>query len=254
MKEILSKLNNKKVFLTIFLGFLVVGTLIGGTYGYYIHKNQSEGYIEAKNFYFDSDYLVEGGKTYILTVGTKEISFELRNFADSLRCCENDISYTISTTGGSLDKTSGTLTGGNKNYQLITLSGLEIGKEYTVEATTNNGFSKKLSATFKVREVENNFYKNVRENEPYIILTIWTENISGEVTIDFPEGLIPDNTCSGMENVKTADGKFTINCDKAYSSYEFRFFKTSNYNSANGFIVTLKSNGKVIAAIDKDIE
>jgi hypothetical protein len=253
MKKLLSKLNIKNIFLIIVLGILVVGTLIGGTYGYYIHKNQSDGYVEATNFYFDSDYLVEGGKIYNLNVDTKSITFEVRNFADSLRFCENDLTYEITASAGSLDIKSGKLDRGKKSSQQITLSGLENGKEYTVTATASDGFTKTLSATFKVREVENKFYKNVSENDPYIILTIWTENISGEVTIDFPEGLIPDNTCSGMENVKTNDGKFTVDCG-SYSSFEFRFFKDSSYDSAKDFTVILTSNGINIEALNKEIK
>ena len=103
----------------------------------------------------------------------------------------------------------------------------------------------------KVRETENNFYQNVSENEPYICLVIWTENVSGNVTIEFPDGLIPDNTCAGMEDVLTDSGKFTIYCG-AYTSYEFRFFKDVSYSGINSFNVTLKTaQNENIVAIKK---
>lgn len=253
MKKFFSKLNNKKAYLIIILVFLTVTALISGAYGYYVHKNRTDGYVKASNFYFDSDILVEGGKTYTLNVNTKEITFELRNYADELRCSENDISYTITTTAGTLSKVSGILTKNERNKDEIILSNLENGKTYTVTATANCGYTKTISATFIVRDIENNFYKNISVKDPYVILTIWTENISGTVTIKFPLGLIPDNTCSKMEDVLKADGQFSVEID-AYSSYEFRFFKDIDYDSTKDFIVTITSDGVTTEAINKEIK
>ena len=145
--------------------------------------------------------------------------------------------------------TDGTLTGNTRSNVEVTLSGLKKGEEYTVTATAANGYTKTLSATFKVRDVAEGFYRNISESDPYVILTIWTENIEGEVIVKFPSGLIPDNTCSGMENVKTSDGQFTFIAEE-YSSYEFRFFKTSTYDSSL-FEVLLSLNGENIEAIAK---
>lgn len=263
MKKIFTKLNSIKIYLLIATGFIVLG-VIGGAYGYYFHKNQYNGYAEASNFYFDSDFLVENGKEYNLSVGTTTVTFELRNFADALRYAENDISYEVFITNNaklditnstdsdlSESKVVSTLLGNNKSTHLITISGLENGKEYTVTAVSNSGYTKTLSATFVVRGVENNFYQRISENDPYIILTIWTENISGEVTIEFPEGLIPDNTCEGMENVLTNSGSFTVNCG-VYSSYEFRFFKETWYSETDNFNAMLKTTeNEIITAIKK---
>lgn len=252
MKKIFLKLNSKKAFLIIALSLILTGALIGGIYGYYIHKNQEDGYVKASNFYFQSDHLTEQGKTYILNVNTKEITFKLQNFADELRTSENDISYIITSTGGTLSKTEGMLTKNEKNTDEITLSNLENGKTYTVTASANAGYTKTISATFTVRNVECGFYKNINKVEPYINLTIWTENIAGVVTIEFPSGVIPDNTCEGMENVKTIDGKFTIEID-SYSSYEFRFFKDINFDFSKEFIVTLEYSGTTVEAVAKEI-
>lgn len=263
MKNFFNKLNNIKIFLIIAAGFIILG-VIGGAYGYYFHKNQFNGHAEASNFYFDSDFLTEEGKTYNLSVGTTSVTFELRNFADSLRYAENDISYEVFITNNaklnvtnstdsdsSESKVVSTLLGNEKSTHLITISGLENGKEYTVTAVSNSGYKRTLSATFVVRDIENNFYQRVNENDPYVTLTIWTENISGEVTIEFPDGLIPDNTCEGMENVLTNSGSFTITCG-VYSSYEFRFFKETGNTETYNFNVSLKTaENEIITAIKK---
>ena len=263
MKKIFTKLNNIIIYLILAIGFIVLG-VVGGAYGYYFHKNKFNGYTEASNFYFDSDFLVENGKVYNLSVGTTTVTFELRNFADSLRYAENDISYEVvitnnaklnitnSTDSDSSDsKVKSTLSGNEKSTHLITIEGLENGQEYTVTAVADSGYTKTLSATFVVRDIEKNFYQKVSENAPYVILTIWTENISGEVTIEFPEGLIPDNTCEGMENVLTNSGSFSITCG-VYSSYEFRFFKeTENIETYNFNVILKTSENEIITAIKK---
>ncbi len=264
MKKILKKHNNIIIYLIIIIVFILVLSIIGGTYGYYFHKNQSDGYVESSNFYFESDYLKEEGKLYNLNTGTTSITFELRNFADALRYTKSDINYEVTITNNckievsnatdydaSDSKIVSSLKGGSKQSHIITITGLEKGKEYTVTATSNSGYKKTVSATFKVREFENNFYQTVSENEPYIYLTIWTENVSGNVTIEFPIGLIPDNTCAGMEDVLTDSGKFTVYCGE-YSSYEFRFFKDINYSDTNNFNVILTTaQNEDIVAIEK---
>ena len=68
---------------------------------------------------------------------------------------------------------------------------------------------------------------------------------------EYRVGLIPDNTCSGLENVLTNSGYFTINCE-AYSSYEFRFFKTDSYDESSSFDVYLKVfENKTVTAVRK---
>lgn len=264
MKKILKKHNNIIIYLIVIIVLLLVFNIIDHTFGYYFHKNQSDGHVVSSNFYFDSDYLKEEGKVYNLNVGTTSITFELRNFADSLRYTENDVNYEVTITNNckievsnatdyddSDSKIVSSLKGGSKQSHIITVTGLENGKEYTVTATSKSGYKKTVSATFRVRETENNFYQNVSENEPYICLVIWTENVSGNVTIEFPDGLIPDNTCAGMEDVLTDSGKFTIYCG-AYTSYEFRFFKDVSYSGINSFNVTLKTvQNEDIVAIKK---
>jgi hypothetical protein len=78
-----------------------------------------------------------------------------------------------------------------------------------------------------------------------VLLTIWTKDITENttLTINCPAGLVPDNTHSGMEdwkisdeNKSVVDGKeyytYTVKDVEAYSSYTFRFFKTSEYTGS----------------------
>ena len=170
------------------------------------------------------------------------MTFELRNYADALRYAEEDISYAVYVKNG--DKyinaenelvdageepplfANGTLKTGKTNHATITLSGLTPGT-YEITATGDAGYQETLTATFKVSEAEAGVYKYVdAEDDYYVLLTVWTENVAGEVSISCPGGLIPDNTDPAMKTAKTggtiAD---TTSFTSAYSSHTYRFFK-----------------------------
>ncbi|MBQ9784655.1 MAG: hypothetical protein IJW29_04055 [Clostridia bacterium] len=240
------RILNRIVPLVIVLALSLSAWAVSRTYSKYV--TESDGgrqFVTSPAFYFTSDLLVAGGKSYSLNPGTTEVSFSLRNYADLLRFSDDEISYTVSVAGdgGSLSETAGTLSGGNVASQTITLSGLSDGGTYTVTVTGKAGFSQTLSATFTVLEDRAAAYWNVdASNDAYVLLTVWTENASGNVTVTIPTGLIPDNTCQGLEAVKTGDASFTDPTSlDADSSRVYRFFKTNDYSTANTFGVTVGS-------------
>ena len=119
---------------------MMVCALIGGAYGYYVHNKDDDGYVVASNFFFESDYLSEKGEEYILNTNTTQITFKLKNYADELRCSENDINFVVTSDGATLSIDNGTLEKGKKSTTEITLSNLEkysgifacVSKESTV--------------------------------------------------------------------------------------------------------------------------
>jgi hypothetical protein len=72
---------------------------------------------------------------------------------------------------------------------------------------------------------------------------VWTEKISGTLSIIVPDGLIPDNTWAGMETWKTTEKTHEMTAEE-YSSYTFRFFKTEQYQNDS---FTVRLNGGDIA-------
>jgi hypothetical protein len=77
------------------------------------------------------------------------------------------------------------------------------------------------------------------------LLTVWSEGYSGNVTIDIPDGVIPDNTDSVMRTAVTG-GEFEDNKtfkDKAYASHTYRFFVTGESVTVDSFTVKY-DNGK----------
>ena len=214
---------------------------IGTTVAKYIHSTDGKMLVKAPEFYFTSDLLTEDGKaSYMLNSNVTEVEFKLSNAADDLRFSESDVVYEVSTTGGKLQcVSSGTTTAeiakklpnGRVSEVTWRLSGLEPGILYTVTAKGAAGYSQTLSATFQVADKDQNVYKNLTKSpDGYLLLTVWTHNVEGDLTISIPAGLIPDNTNPEMSEVYNVDdptkNSFMSSFEK-YTSKTYRFFGTT---------------------------
>ncbi len=242
--------QKKSIFL---VALILVLVLAGGTLAKYVFNGDGEVLIFANRFYFSSNLLTKDESSYTLNMATEEVSFTLRNYDDVLRPSEESFSYTISVkcegeegTGGAvLDTTSGEFAAGVVASKTIKLSGLTEGKTYVVTAvgdsaadtdSTLDGYRKTIEARFIISENNIEIYQEVdTSNDAYVLLNVWTENLAGDVTINYPTGLIPDNTDSVMEdatpNYNKSTGKYvsnsfvdSTNFKEGYSSYSYRFF------------------------------
>lgn len=213
---------------------------VPGLVARYTQEQSSQALLKAKEFYFTSDLLQPGGASYTLNPGTQSISFILRNHADTLRFSEVNVSYTVNVTGNAtLDSTSGILSGtGNQSTKTVTLSGLKSGESYTVTATGTGGYSQTISATFTVAGQGSGVFKHTAESAEYILLTLWTEDTSGDVSITLPDHLIPDSTDSRLAGIQNfangsySGGTFSAGSLSGFESHTYRFFKTPDYSAA----------------------
>lgn len=222
---------------------------IGGTVAKYVNKKKASGTASSPNFYFTSNLLFESGFTYKLGAATEKLTFTLSNAADSLRVSDDNVDYRVTVTEGaklalvgeipSTDPLQGTLTAtGSPAEVTVELSGLQSGKTYVVTATGSAGFSTTLTATFTVLESKELAFKHVDATDPaFVLLTVWTEDLTGDAVIDFPEGVIPDNTYPGMGSVLIVDGAFTDAGYGTYTSRTYRFFKDTTYDASKPFSV-----------------
>ena len=229
---------------------VLLSAVIWGVAAKYTQESSGSAVVRAREFYFTSDLLTESASTvYYLNPGTESVSFTLSRMEDSLRNAEGEtVSWTATTTGGTLSASEGTL-GETNHTQTVTLSGLSDGGTYTVTAVGSAGYQKTLSATFKVQTSPTGFYKYLDNTDPAcVLLTVWTENCSGDVTVTFPDGLIPDATDEDLSGVYNySDGTYyggTLT--QAYNEYEsrtYRFFKRngSAVYAATNFIVKLNN-------------
>ena len=232
-------------------------SLTAGVYARYVASAKSDNkQITAKKFYFTSNYLTENNHEYKLNAGTDSVTIDLYNYD-----CENpalvsevNCSYSVTVTPLIADDDvhvncdSNPAPAGTKTDRELTISGLDNGNSYKVEVTSTGGYVKTLSATFTVANTTDGFYMNVDDTtDPhYIVLTVWTENITGTVSVEFPAGLIPDSTNPILKEAKNYQGgnygagsvTDAVNFQKSYSSYSYRFFKTSGYTTG-GFTVVI---------------
>ena len=234
--------------------FLILAVLISaavwGVAAKYIRQQSTDSLVKAPEFYFTSDFLVEGGAGYDLNPGTTYVTFVLRNHEDALRYSPGTVAYSVTADGGTFVQgnpepvrlVQGTIPA--TGDVTITLYGLTNGGTYTVTAVGECGYQKTLTATFRVKSGDTSAYKYVdNSNSAYVLLTVWTTNSGGQVSITFPDGLIPDATDPVLSSILNYSGSYqggtyALNSLDAYSSYTYRFFKDSAY-PGGGFTVTV---------------
>ena len=241
--EKLNKLfsRRKQLLIPALVVLILLISLIGGVSAKYVKDvGGTKALVRAKEFYFSSDLLAENGAHYDLNPGTTSVTFELRNHDDQLRFSEEPVEYKVTAdNGATVSSTPDKLTAENPNAT-ITLSGLQDGKTYTVTAVGSAGYKKTLTATFTVKAQSEGVYKHLNvtpdASGTHILLTVWTENTSGDVTIQFPAGLIPDATDPALAGILNCiDGTYRANTDESgisqaagslgsYSSHTYRFF------------------------------
>ena len=246
------------VMLSLILAFLMVGTV----YAKYIYATTGKNLLAAKEFYFTSNLLTEAGGSYKLNANTTSISFTLSNSFDELRISEVGITCTVNVAAQGADEPTVTfsdgktlLTGNIKDQTTVTLSNLQKGGVYTVTAIGAGGYEQTLQATFSVSPNENYIHYHLDTHDPaYVLLTVWTGNVSGNLSVSVPAGLIPDNTDPKLRNIYNyQDGSYTAfqitdteSFAKVYSSLTYRFFRTDA--ELSDFLVTLKNNGTTYKA------
>lgn len=206
--------------------------------------------VSAKAFYFESNYLTADCRKYNLNAGTQSVEIELYNFENELRISEVDCTYEVKVektddVNYKSDITVDPTTAEKQGTSKFTLSNLQDGCTYTVTVTANGGYEKTLSAKFTVAAKTDKCYMNLSETAEYVLLTVWTEDVTGKVSVTFPAGLIPDATDSVLKNVnnynsetQTYESKSFEDSISNYASRSYRFFKTKDYNAeSNSFTV-----------------
>lgn len=259
MKKKRQTKGNKTIKLLIL--FCIVMAMSAVVAAKYIDQTANNDAVTAKEFYFTSDIL--DGQAHKITADqsdqTAKINIQLTNHADELRFSEVDIDYVVTlkdqTNGKDIalnNTNSANATGkigkGKCNEKSVTISGLEPGKTYEITATTNNTYRKTLKGTVEVSDTDNKIHQKILDEKEYIEVTIWTVDYSGEIKLEYPQGLIPDNTDEWMAAAKSATDTsqtLTLESDKIKenTSHTFRFFKENTDSTYN---VRVDNEGKKV--------
>ena len=200
----------------------------------YVTQRQDKALVVAEDFYFTSNYLTEKGITYTINPvavdNIPSVEIQLRNY-DGSNKSGTDFTYDIFSDGGAKLEEQGnadrTMKANTEEVESFELSGMQPGKTYTVTAESKSGYYKKLSATFVVNPVEQKVYMNVKYQGEYILLTVWTQAVSGVLSITPTNftGLIQDMTDDDFAFIGQTMGK--------YQSHSFRYFKGSDYTAGS---------------------
>lgn len=186
---------------SVMLGLIVLlcVTLMFAKYKMNLGKQRE---ITSQNFYFSSNFL-KSDEEPVYEIYGNTVTFEVRNFIDSLRINTTDISYTVTADGCTIDTSSGTLTGGNASSQNITLSyGFpenEDRKEITVTVTgkgKDTKYTKELKAKFiLIKPVNLSYEIKDKAGRDYAELYIYMGNTAQDVTIKWDKAkLLIDET------------------------------------------------------------
>jgi len=252
-------ISRRTIIIAVVVFYIII---IGSVAAKYIFNENGQNLLHSKLFYFSSDLLAEDNPKYVLNSNQTDITFKVGNNKDKLNFSEVDIKYTVTVKcdGADFYTTEGVLANGMLSTADITLTGLQKGKKYTVTATGVGGYEKTLTAELTVSTDEENIYKHLDTSDPaFVLLTVWTKNIAGRVDIKVPDGLIADNTNPILEGIDNYDApnyvafdiEDTTSFTKTYSSYAYRFFKsTESSYDADNFDVTLNKNGSKYEAIE----
>lgn len=146
-------MKKKKITVAVISAVSVLAIILcfAPSFAKYITTQGRQSELDSDHFYFSSDYL-RSDDTPVYEILGNSITFELRNYVDSLRINGTDITYKATSTAGTISTSTGTLTGGTDTSANVTLSysfsGDEQQKEISVSVTGTGDYTETLQAKF----------------------------------------------------------------------------------------------------------
>lgn len=204
---------------------LTLSLYAGSTYAKY-KENWSNGAVaSAQNFYFESNLLSEGGTAQSYSPGN--ITFDLYNFADSLRTTGAAIAYSVAVDNGIVtsvksgtDDVSGssyTMNGNAAATHNVTITPTDTNKAVTITVTASAPYSKTLTATFNPTVAPT---CTITDSKDSVTAQLNFLNLSdsASITVKLPTdtNLIPDIQDSRVTNY--SNNSFTFSAEPGSSS------------------------------------
>ncbi len=229
---------NKKKLTTIIIAIIAVILLspIGITFSRYVIRTVKNYILEANNFFFNSDKLVEGGTSYGINnwggVGNIEIQFQLNNHKNNILTSDTDITYTITTNCDSsvvcnLSSSNGTIykdeMTDNLTLTIVPQRAFADNESFnaTVIATSSSPYAKTLSATFTVTVGKRGITYEITDkvNSPYFMFSITNALDTYKVITAFGSHNVGDILTSNQYMALTAQQK--ANCASVVVTLSF---------------------------------
>lgn len=210
----------------------------GATLAKYIRQDKGNGAAVAAPFYFTSDKLepLSGGQYPHYQIDdpgqgeNAEIVFELSNFVDQLRHTGERIDYTLAVTAGSDGsgeavtwagpEASGSLSAGGERTNTVTMTipreSFGSGQVVTVTATATTPYEKTIGAQFGFVPRQYGLQWDVRDEDGAVVLEI-AGGSGKEVTVTWPDGLIPDPSNAALQGASSNSATFTAETGVRYA-------------------------------------
>ena len=232
-------MKKKKITVAVIFAISALTLMIGivPSLAKYVTEHGKQSKVVSDNFYFTSDYLSESAIPEYKICGDS-VSFEIRNYIDSLRTNVEAIKYTVSASDGTLSSNGGTLIGGTENCAKITLtySGEKAENEITVTVTSSSPYVKELKAKFVFTKPALRYEITDSVGSYYAELYIHTANEEKTVTVNWDKAeLLIDETNDFVFGKLNADKNSASVDIPAHTTVKIAFFKndiTKDYSYA----------------------
>jgi len=271
-------MKRRRLIIIIILILLVLP--IGFTFSRYVTQIIKNYIMEANNFFFNSDKLVDGGGTYGINnwggVGDIEIQFQLNNHKNNILTSDADISYTVTSNCDSsvtcnLSASSGIIYKDEKTDNLTLVvrpnRAFNDGESFTasVSATSSSPYVKTLSATFVVTVGKRGISYEITDSasSPYLMFKITNAQDTYKVINAFDSHSVGDilttteylalsdtnkNNCASALVTLTFDPADVI-LDTTSDIMKSATFTTSRYNGVD-YISTITFKVDVMTSMD----
>lgn len=251
----------KKLLSVLTVLVLIVLVLGSFTFAKYRNQLQSDNIIgRPEGFYFESDYLTVNNSSYEMQNWNrdKDYSFivDIRNFQDSLRASEMDVSYQLEiselkeknvtaslngvpVTSDTTFKMSADQTVTDRLLITVPQGKTPADKEIKITAKAvpalSDGYSKEISAVFTLEENSSTFELQLENHRDYYDLLIGVAKKDQNMIVTWPVGFTPDSTVTELKDATGSTATYTTTKDD--SSVRLRFFVTGTIDKTKSFSV-----------------
>ena len=175
-------MKKKKITVAVISAVSVLAIILcfAPSFAKYITTQGRQSELDSDHFYFSSDYL-RSDDTPVYEILGNSITFELRNYVDSLRINGTDITYKATSTAGTISPSTGTLRGGTDTSNVTlsyNFSDDKKKKEISVSVTGTGDYTETLQATFIFIKPTSNLKYEIKDSvgNNYAELYIYAAN------------------------------------------------------------------------------
>ena len=256
--------NKKGILACFFVSIMIICAASGMLLAKYITERSNSAGMISGDFYVSAQYLEGSGAECSVADWFEDgVVFELYNYekANAALISDNDIKYSLSFTetwtvevtdenGNAVLPDGGVYTlvgnGTEKNKHIIKLTTTNAEQSVlNVSVNTKSPYTKTLSAKFNLDGIPIPEYE-ITDNANYVLLTLRSNNYSGDVSVSWTGDFSPDNTNPYMEGWSDSLKHATLSVSKN-TTYNLIFYKNTvqSYSKAKTKSTNVQIGGDI---------